>query len=147
MPVRVYRVCRAIHAALDGAGARKAGGRWNSRGKAVVYMAESVSLAVLENLVHMSRQDYPLGYVMVAVAIPDDVPIESDEALRTAGPRLGPRMFGDRWIDSLASAVLKVRSAVVPAEHNYLLNPAHRDFAKFVAELPEPFQFDGRLFK
>ena len=58
MPRRVYRVCRARYARLDGEGARRAGGRWNSPGRTVVYMAESVALAVLENLVHMSRQDF-----------------------------------------------------------------------------------------
>ena len=52
----IYRVCRARNARLDGEGARLVGGRWTSRGRAVVYMAESVALAVLENLVHMSRQ-------------------------------------------------------------------------------------------
>ncbi|HUE02378.1 MAG TPA: RES family NAD+ phosphorylase [Bryobacteraceae bacterium] len=36
------------------------GGRWNSPGRAV-YMAESIALAVLENLVHMARQDFPRG--------------------------------------------------------------------------------------
>ena len=54
----LYPVCRARHARSDGEGARLAGGRWNSPGRAVVYMAESVALAVLENLVHMSAQDF-----------------------------------------------------------------------------------------
>ena len=54
MPRRIYRVCRDIHARLDGEGAKLVGGRWNSPGRSVVYMAETVSLAVLENLVHMS---------------------------------------------------------------------------------------------
>ena len=73
MPLRVFRVCRAIHARLDGEGARLAGGRWNSPGVAVVYMAQSVSLAVLENLVHMAREDYPSGFVLVDAEIPDHV--------------------------------------------------------------------------
>ena len=60
---RIYRVCRARYARLDGEGAKLVGGRWNSPGRAVVYMAESVALAVIENLVHMSRQDFPTGYV------------------------------------------------------------------------------------
>ena len=51
MPLRLFRVCRAKHARLDGHGAKLASGRWNSPGRAVVYMVESVSLAVLENLV------------------------------------------------------------------------------------------------
>ena len=69
MPLRVYRVCRARYARLDGDGARRVGGRWNSPGRTVVYMAESTALAVLENLVHMSRQDFPSGYVCVAAAL------------------------------------------------------------------------------
>jgi RES domain-containing protein len=63
MPVlsgsRVYRVCRARYARLDGAGALLVGGRWNSSGRAVVYMAESIALAVLENLVHNGQTRLP----------------------------------------------------------------------------------------
>ena len=58
---RVFRVCRARYARPDGAGARLVGARWNSPGRAAVYMAGSIALAVLENLVHMTRQDFPRG--------------------------------------------------------------------------------------
>jgi hypothetical protein len=75
MATTIYRVCRRIYASLDGEGARRVGGRWNSPGRSVVYMAQSVALAVLENLVHMSRQDYPTGYVVVAATVPDHVRI------------------------------------------------------------------------
>ena len=44
---RTFRVCRARYARLDGTGAQLAGGRWNSPGRAVVYMAESIALAVV----------------------------------------------------------------------------------------------------
>ena len=71
MPLDVFRVCRAVHSRLDGSGAKGAGGRWNSPGHAVVYTAESVALAVLENLVNMSRTDFPIGYVVTGVCIPD----------------------------------------------------------------------------
>jgi RES domain-containing protein len=54
MAVRVYRVCRARYARLDGEGAKLVGGRWNSPGRTVVYMAESMALAVLENLVRVT---------------------------------------------------------------------------------------------
>ena len=79
---RVYRVCRARYARLDGEGANLAGGRWNSPGHAVVYMAQSVALAVLENLVHMSRQDFPSNYVCVAAVIPESVTILTESDLR-----------------------------------------------------------------
>jgi RES domain-containing protein len=85
MALRVYRVCRAIYTRLDGEGARQAGGRWNLPGRAVVYMAESVSLAVLENLVHMSRQDFPTGYVEVTATIPDDILVLAEMDVRARG--------------------------------------------------------------
>jgi RES domain-containing protein len=75
MAITVYRVCRRIYASLDAEGARRVGGRRNSPGRPVVYMAQSVALAVLENLVHMSRQDYPTGYVVLAAIVPDHVRI------------------------------------------------------------------------
>jgi RES domain-containing protein len=79
---RVFRVCRARYARLDGAGARLVGGRWNSSGRAVVYMAESIALAVLENLGHMTRQDFPRGYVCVAAVLPNGTSIVQEKELR-----------------------------------------------------------------
>ena len=149
MARRVYRVCRARYARLDGEGARLAGGRWNSLGSSVVYMAESVALAVLENLVHMSRQDFPNGYVCVAAVLPDSVNIttERDLRLRADLRELSPQALGDWWIESKGAAVLEVASAVVPHEHNYLLNPAHPEFAKIATDPPALFHFDPRLFR
>jgi RES domain-containing protein len=83
-------------------------------------MAESVSLAVLKNLVHMSKEDFP---------------------------NLTSTHLGDRWIDSLTSAVLRVRSAVVPTEYTYLLNPKHHDFDEIAIDQPFPYVFDERLFR
>jgi RES domain-containing protein len=149
MPVDVYRVCRRIHTALDGEGARRVGGRWNSPGRPVVYMAQSVALAVLENLVHMSRQDYPAGYVIVRAVIPDHVLILDEDAVRSStgcSDQMTPRALGDRWLDRALSAVLRVPSAVIPSEWNYLINPLHLEFAQIAVQLPEPFHFDARLF-
>ncbi len=75
MPLAAYRVCRRIWPRLDGEGAKRVGGRWNTPGRPVVYMAESIALAILENLVHLSKRDYPVGYVSVCATIPDHVNI------------------------------------------------------------------------
>ena len=53
---------------------------------------------------------------------------------------------GDRWFDRRLSAVLAVQSTVIPFEHNYRLNPRHRDFPAIAIEPPVPFIFDERLF-
>jgi hypothetical protein len=91
------------------------------------HMAETVALAVLENLVHMSRQDFPNGYVCVAAVLPDGINIMTERDLRLrADPRhLSPQALGDWWIETKESAALEVASAVVPSEHNYLLKTRH----------------------
>jgi RES domain-containing protein len=146
MSQRVYRVCRAIHVGLDGEGARRVGGRWNSPGHAVVYMAQSISLAVLENLVHMSKEDFPVGYVSVSALIPDDIRILRENDVKGDVRDIGPQEMGDRWLRSQASAVLQVRSAVVPQEFNFLLNPEHPEFGRIAVEPAMLFVFDERLF-
>jgi RES domain-containing protein len=145
---RVFRVCRARYARLDGAGARLAGGRWNSPGRAVVYMAESIALAVLENLVHMARQDFPRGYVCVAAVLPDGISMDQQKDLRKqpALQDLSTEQLGDWWLDSGRSAVLQVPSFVIAGEHNFLLNPVHPEFARILVEPPAIFHFDERLF-
>lgn len=144
---RVFRVCRATHSRLDGEGGRRVGGRWNSPGRRAVYMAESISLAVLENLVHMSRADFPTGYVSIAATIPDSVAIATDDDPRKRFGDIEPSRLGDLWLDGRISAVLRVRSVVVRTEFNYVLNPVHPDFDAITAETPVPFQFDERLFR
>jgi RES domain-containing protein len=113
----------------------------------VVYMAESISLAVLENLVHMNKVDFPAGYVCVSAIIPNHVRVLTDQELRASFSVSGPRELGDRWIESLTTAVLEVRSVVVPLECNYLLNPEHPEFTEILVEPAVPFVFDERLFK
>lgn len=146
MSRRIFRVCRSIYANLDGEGARRAGVRWNSPGRPIVYMAETVSLAVLENLVHMTNVDFPTGYVVVAAVVPDHIRILSEEDLAADFRSVNQRQIGDRWIESCDSAVLEVRSTIMPIEHNYLLNPRHPGFGEVVIEPPVPFTFDQRLF-
>jgi len=146
---RVFRVRRARYARLDGTGARLVGGRWNSSGRAVVYMAESIALAVLENLVHMPRQDFPRGYVCVAALLPDGISSIHEKDLRKhpALEDLSTAQLGDWWLDSRTSAVLQVPSFVIAAEQNFLLNPAHPEFARIQVEPPAIFHFDERLFE
>ena len=141
-------MCRARHARLDGEGARRVGGRWNSPGRAVVYMAESIALAVLENLVHMSRKDFPSGYVCVAAVLPPDITVVHESELRLLRDLrdISPQALGDWWIRTRESAVLQVPSAVVPWECNYLLNPAHPEFPRIRVDPPALFHFDERLF-
>ena len=122
------------------------GGRWNSPGRPVVYMAESVSLAVLENLVHMAKEDFPTGYVVITAVLPAGIVVLTEEQLVAQLGHTDQKTLGDQWVDLRPSSVLAVRSKIVPFEHNYLLNPQHPDFSGITTEPPVEFVFDERLF-
>ena len=53
--------------AFSGEGARRYGGRWNSKGHAVVYTSGSISLAILEILAHIQIYDILEEYVYIPV--------------------------------------------------------------------------------
>ena len=55
--------------------------------------------------------------------------------------------IGDEWLRSRASPVLRVPSVIIPGENNFLLDPAHADFAKLSIGKPQDFRFDPRLIK
>jgi len=147
-----WRIVKARHAesAFDGEGARRHGGRWNSRGTAVVYVAGSISLAVLEIVVHLATPRALRNYVTISVEIDDDLidrldPERLPDPWRSHPPPPEVQRLGDRWVVEETSAVLAVPSVIVPRETNYLLNPAHPDFARLRIGPPEPLELDERL--
>src|SRR6266404_7049775 len=133
--------------AFSGEGARLYGGRWNSVGTSRVYTAGALSLAVLEWRVHLAQWPAPLLAV---------IEVSFDEALvwtpgkLPAGWKRYPSSiatarFGDAWIKSQRSAIMRVPSAIVPDEWNYLINPAHPDFAALAIRKAWTFDPDPRL--
>lgn len=147
-----WRIVKERHAAaaFDGEGARRFGGRWNSPGTAVVYVAETRALALLEVLVGL-RSTRVLGtYVLIPVRFDDELVEEVareglPEGWRRSPPGPETRRAGDAWVAEARSAVLRVPSAVVPDESNFLLNPAHPDFGRIEIGEPEAFAVDPRL--
>jgi RES domain-containing protein len=148
--IEVFRIVTRVRAAdaFSGEGARLFGGRWNPKGASVVYTASNRSLAILEMLV----QDQPLRaeYVIIAASIPKRIRIERilvsslPDQWRTGGNEQ-LRRLGSEWLRRANTAVLRVPSAVVPQESNYLLNPAHPDFDKIKIGKPEIVGTDHRL--
>jgi RES domain-containing protein len=142
--VTVYRLTSARFPRCDGEGARLYGGRWNSRGRAVVYAAATQSLAALEILAHTAALSE--DYVAIAIEPPADLAIEEARGGDLSRSKLSDtREMGDRWLEQGRTAVLQVPSKVVPAEANYVINPAHPDFPRLRVAPPEPFRFDERL--
>lgn len=147
---------------MTGAGAHRAGGRWNSPGRHVVYTAGNLTLAMLELLVHLAGASelHALGYVAHTVGFPEDaVTVLGDVHLPRAWHAnpvsSSSQVAGDEWLDEKASLVLAVPSVIVPTPHrydpaymNYLIDPEHPDFEESV-EVGRVFDLgvDSRLLK
>lgn len=143
---------RAVEETLFGEGALQYGGRWNSPGRRAVYLSGNLALASLELLVHVRTPDVLARYRKLPVGIPEDlinVIGVCDLPVDWVAPSLhsATRKIGDRWIDSLASAVLRVPSAVVVGEVNYIANPVHPDFARLQPGTITDYRFDSRVLK
>jgi len=136
--------------AFDGEGARLYGGRWNSPGTRVVYLAGSVSLAILEVLVHTEDVSLLSAYSICDVTY--DPKLASDvkpDSLPTNWAAVPPvpetQAIGDDWVASASSVLLRVPSVVAPGESNLLANPEHPKFSELAIGTLEPFSFDKRL--
>jgi RES domain-containing protein len=147
----VWRVTRRAYCAnpLTGEGAARAGNRWNSKGVRLAYTSTSRSLAVLEMLVHVSRDTVPSDAVLVPIEVPDEIVTELRDIPKGWEEypyREKAREAGDRWVREGSSAALLVPSAVLRAEKNLLINPAHTDFPKVRVHGVEEGALDQRLF-
>ena len=152
--ITAWRLLKSRHArsAFDGEGARLYGGRWNSRGTRVAYASDSVALAALEVLAHLQSTAVLQAYSLVAIGFPESVVETLEVASLPADWRRFPapaenQAIGDRWVAEGRSLALRVPSAIVPSASNYLINPAHPEFAAVVIQAPERFAFDPRLLK
>ncbi|MFN8343679.1 MAG: RES family NAD+ phosphorylase [Spirosomataceae bacterium] len=149
--MEVFRISKAQYAAdLTGTGAKIAGGRWNKPGTAVLYTSGSRALATLEVLVHIPAFYVPSDYVLSTLWIPDDsIQHLNPELLPDRWQDLTPnenlRTLADAWLKSTACLTLKVPSAIVAGEFNYLINPLHPIFAEVKLLRREAYRFDPRL--
>ncbi len=114
---------------------------------AVIYASGTQSLAMLERLVQRRN----LGRTLLVEA---EVPpgLEIDDLMDRPPPNwraLGsPEAVaaGAAWLAAGRTALLRVPSALVPREANYLVNPAHADAGQIGVGAPEPLEWDLRLF-
>lgn len=147
--MRVWRLARRAHAALDGEGARRYGGRWNSPGLPLVYSSSHLSLAALEALVHFDVDEVPGDLRAFAIEIPDALAQEqvSPDKLPIGWTRqeFATRAFGDEWLAAARTPVLVVPSAIIPEETNVMVNPAHPATRGVVVVASRRFVYDPRL--
>lgn len=147
----VYRLATAKYAEdISGEGARLYGGRFNPVGLPALYTSENISLCILEILVRASRTTTPDSYTLITIEFPEthlrEISLKKlkknwqEDIDHTQG-------IGEDFLKDNQALCLKVPSAVIPVEHNYILNPAHANFKKVTIIKTQLLQLDKRLFK
>lgn len=111
-------------------------GRWNGNGRKVIYCAESIALAFLENMVRRQGVGFNNDFKTMILEIPDDLKTQTIIAndlppgWRTFTDYTKCQPIGNTWYDNGAYPILIVPSAVLPDSSNYVINALHPDFKK-----------------
>ena len=156
--IEAYRISKELNPAkaFSGQGAEDWGGRWNSKGVAVVYTAAHRSLSILEVLVHVKggagsgtgaiNSPFYIYSVLFDVALMEKLPIASlPTGWNSEPPTAACQSLGDAWVSAAGSPVLVVPSVIVPEERNYVMNPNHPCFSEIQIGSPVVCSIDPRL--
>ena len=148
----VYRITKGKYAPdLSGKGAEMHGGRWNSKGVAMLYTSDSRSLAFAEVYMHIPAGIIPKDYHLISIEVPDSIDmLKLSVADMPPDWRLHPhanstQMIGDQFILESKYLAMRVPSAIVPGDYNYLFNPVFPLMTEVKIVMVEPFEFDSRL--
>jgi RES domain-containing protein len=140
--MKLWRLTRAGHTALDGAGTLRHGGRYSPPGLPVVNFASEAGLAVLVALRYLPGDptgdpgDYVLGWTEVDATPERVLDDHGEEAIRA---------FVTRWLEERRSLLAAVRSKVLPEADVVMMNPAHPDAARVPPLVTRPFSFAESL--
>ncbi len=151
--MKIYRLSKGKYKNdLSGRGAEIAGGRWNNKGVPIVYTSASRALCTTEIAVRTPLGILPLNYYIIEIEIPKELKItelkteDLPKDWKSFPHSNTTQLIGDKFIKEDDNIILKVPSAVVQGDFNYLLNPKHKDFNKIKITSILPFNFDERLF-
>jgi RES domain-containing protein len=151
--VRLWRICRAKYAGepLSGRGGMLHSGRWHREGIPVVYTSSTLSLAALEILVHVDVDLVPEDLVSIEIDAPGTLKVKKlpEDDLPRGWFKIPPpaklQKLGTEWLRGGTTALLKVPSAVIRHEYNYLINPMHPGSSRIKVVAVEDFALDPRL--
>ncbi|RLD35198.1 MAG: RES domain-containing protein [Bacteroidetes bacterium] len=151
--MEVYRISKKDRAKrLSSSGSAN---RWNYDGQMVIYAGSSRSLSSLELIVHSNAVKPKIEYRVMVISIDDsdhlvkqvivsDLP--NNWRLRAAYRDL--QVIGANWYNRQESLILKVPSAVIPMENNFIINTEHPEYRNCVhlIRLEDSF-WDERILK
>jgi RES domain-containing protein len=149
--MEVFRITKEVYSSrLTASGSAN---RWNKRGQNVIYAGSSSSLSTLELVVHRSAIIPADIYKVAVISIADndkhfkqvfvsDLP----EKWRSLAAYSKLQEIGAKWYNNQETLVLRVPSAVIPFEYNYIINTEHPDFTRKINLVRlENYFWDDRL--
>jgi RES domain-containing protein len=127
--------------------------RWNLKGQNVLYAGSSRSLSSLELIVHKGAVKPALRYKVMVISIADDDYLTKQIQIkdlptnwRSIAAYSNLQSIGSDWYTAQESLLLKIPSAIIPFEYNYMINTEHKDFlSKVSLARTEEYFWDSRL--
>lgn len=147
----LYRICRNVYDPADPTGASQTPGRWHVLGQRVLYFCSSLAMCILElkaNSISFKAIRHEYLYTNLDIN-PDNLSIEEAPELVYTKDWVSKRQitqkFGYDWYNSGSSSILKVRSAVLQTDSNYIFNTTHADFSGLNFGKPLIIPLDPRV--
>jgi RES domain-containing protein len=149
--ITLFRICDRRYEPADPTGAMKYPGRWNDFGQPVLYFSSSLALAVLEQRARgvafeTIRDAFHYCQIDVepAAAAHEEAPasLYTHDWVVQSGRT---RAFGAAWHRKGEAIFLKVRSAPLPVEMNYVLNAEHPWYKTIRFSKAKAIPLDWRL--
>ncbi len=130
----VFRICKTYppnHDPMDGVGAFKRGGRWNSKGTYAVYTSSSIALARAELARHINLESIPDGFRIYEIELPDKTyteinPLPADWNNDPENP--DSQQIGDQYLQNTETLAIKVPSVCDHDSFNFILNPLYKNY-------------------
>lgn len=149
--MEVFRITKIDYASkITSSGSEN---RWNYKGQNVVYTGSSRSLSTLELIVHKSSIIPKIEYKVMVISISDHDHLIKQIQIkdlpgnwRKMSAYSELQKIGSKWYENQVTLVLKVPSAVIPNEYNYVINAEHPDFSDNIQLVQlEDYFWDKRL--
>lgn len=147
----VYRISSPKYIEdLSGAGSKQYGARWNDKGVAMVYFAESRAMAVMEVLVHLRPEDIDRDFILAEFEISDDSFLtininDLPENWKEESEVETLKEIGNKFIKENKFLIMKVPSVIIEEDFNLVFNPNHPHAHKIRLVEKRIFKFDVRF--
>ena len=147
----VYRISSPKYIEdLSGAGSKQYGARWNDKGVAMVYFAQSRAMAVMEVLVHLRPDDIDKDFILAEFEILDDSILtinvnDLPENWKEESEVETLKQIGNKFIKDNQFLLMKVPSVIIEEDYNLVFNPNHPHSNKIKLIEKRIFRFDVRF--